>query len=171
MRVKEIKDTQKPFAIIVSCSDSRVSPEIVFDQGLGDLFIIRTAGNVLHDYELGSIEYAVEHLNVKTIYVMGHTNCGAVKAMLGEDNGHPVPGHIHSIIEGLKNEPEIQAAIKNKAQSKNITEDAVEANVKFAINQIRTSEPILKEKFNKKETQIFGGIYNLENGKIKQLTN
>lgn len=170
-RVKDIKDSQKPFAVIISCSDSRVSPEIVFDQGLGDLFVIRTAGNVLHDYELGSIEYAVEHLNVKTIYVLGHKNCGAVKAMLGEDNGHPLPGHIHSIIEGLKSEPEVQEAIKNKAQSKDLTEDAVEANIKFAIKQISTSEPLLKEKFEKKEVEIFGGVYNLDNGQINQLTN
>ncbi|TRX24184.1 hypothetical protein FNW25_12130 [Flavobacterium franklandianum] len=86
-RFRELKRGQDPFAIVVSCSDSRVPAELVFDQGLGDIFSIRTAGNIMGDYELGSIEYAVEHLDCKLIVVMGHKDCGVIKAFITSD-GH-----------------------------------------------------------------------------------
>ncbi|MBK8703664.1 MAG: carbonic anhydrase [Saprospiraceae bacterium] len=81
-RVKETASGQHPFAVVITCSDSRVSPEIMFDEGIGDLFTIRTAGNLLSDIELGSVEYAVEHLGAKLIAVVGHTECGAIKAFV-----------------------------------------------------------------------------------------
>jgi carbonic anhydrase len=80
------QNSQKPFAVIVTCSDSRVSPEILFDQGIGDLFVIRNAGNLISDIDMGSIEYAIEHLDTKLIIVLGHTECGAIKAYLGDKN-------------------------------------------------------------------------------------
>src|SRR6478736_4693898 len=86
-RLRELKKGQHPFATIISCSDSRVPAELVFDQGLGDIFSIRTAGNVMGDYELGSIEYAVEHLDCKLIVVMGHENCGAIQAYASPEKG------------------------------------------------------------------------------------
>src|SRR4029077_6435239 len=79
-RIRELKKGQNPFVVLVSCSDSRIPPELIFDQGLGDIFSIRTAGNVIGEYELGSIEYAVEHLHCKLIVVLGHENCGAIQA-------------------------------------------------------------------------------------------
>jgi Carbonic anhydrase len=107
-RIRELKKGQHPFAVIVSCSDSRVPPEVIFDQGLGDIFSVRTAGNVIGDYELGSIEYAVEHLGCQLIIVLGHEQCGAVSAFLQHesDTHHD---HIQSILHYLESEPEEKA--------------------------------------------------------------
>lgn len=104
-RIKELNSGQHPFAVIVSCSDSRVPPELIFDQGLGDLFVIRTAGNVIGDFELGSIEYAVEHLGANLIVVLGHDGCGAVSAFI-EHKHERLNNHIQNIIDYLKDEPE-----------------------------------------------------------------
>jgi len=91
--------TQHPFAIIVGCADSRTAPEIIFDQGIGDLFVVRTAGNLVDDYALGSIEYAVEHLGSRLIVVLGHERCGAVTAALA---GGSAPGHIESLVRAIQ---------------------------------------------------------------------
>ena len=85
-RIRELKKGQNPFVVVISCSDSRLPPELIFDQGLGDVFSIRTAGNVIGDYELGSIEYAIEHLHCKLIVVLGHENCGAIQAYATSGN-------------------------------------------------------------------------------------
>src|SRR5437773_6396301 len=110
-RRAELTKSQHPFAIIVSCSDSRVPPEIVFDQGLGDLFVLRVAGNVIDDHSLGSIEYAVDHLAVRLIVVLGHQRCGAVKAAKEtiDDNGK-APGHIESLVTAIR--PAVDATAK-----------------------------------------------------------
>src|SRR5262245_20177847 len=96
---------QHPFAIIVGCADSRVSPDIIFDQGIGDLFVVRTAGNLVDDYALGSIEYAVEHLGSRLIVVLGHQRCGAVQAAL---SGGSAPGHIESLVRAIQ--PAVEAS-------------------------------------------------------------
>ena len=100
---------QHPFAIIVACADSRTSPEIVFDQNIGDLFVVRTAGNLVDDFALGSIEYAVEHLGSRLIVVLGHERCGAVQAALA---GGSAPGHIEALVQAIQ--PAV-AASKSKA--------------------------------------------------------
>jgi carbonic anhydrase len=104
-RIKELKEGQHPLAILVSCSDSRVPPELIFDQGLGDVFSIRTAGNVIGDYELGSIEYAVEHLHCKLIVVLGHENCGAIQAYAASGN-EKHDDHIQSLVTYIASEEE-----------------------------------------------------------------
>ena len=101
--------TQHPFAIIVGCADSRTAPEIIFDQGIGDLFVVRTAGNLVDDYALGSIEYAVEHLGSRLIVVLGHERCGAVTAALG---GGSAPGHIESLVRAIQ--PAVSASKEMK---------------------------------------------------------
>src|SRR6059036_1627413 len=109
-RREELAKSQHPFAVVLGCSDSRVPPEIVFDQGLGDLFVLRVAGNVINDESLGSIEYAVDHLAVRLIVVLGHQRCGAVKAekdtiaAKGE-----APGHIQSLVTAIK--PAVEATV------------------------------------------------------------
>ena len=101
-RRAELTKSQHPFAIVVSCSDSRVPPEIVFDQGLGDLFVLRVAGNVIDDHSLGSIEYAVDHLAVRLIVVLGHQRCGAVKAAKETIAAKgKAPAHIQSLVTAL----------------------------------------------------------------------
>src|SRR5436189_2709852 len=95
----ETAQTQRPFAIVVGCADSRTSPELIFDHNIGDLFVVRTAGNLVDDYALGSIEYAVEHLGARLIVVLGHERCGAVTAALQSDSA---PGHINSLVRDIQ---------------------------------------------------------------------
>lgn len=159
-RLKELSDEQHPFAVVVCCSDSRVSPEIIFDQGMGDLFVIRTAGNIIGSIEMGSIEYAVEHLGVKLVLLMGHEKCGAVKAFVA---GGETPGHIKDFIDSLKNEAEIIAI---PASDKNRLDDCVTANVLHGIKQLHTQSNILAEKIEKNELEIRGVRYDLDDFKI-----
>ena len=111
-RRTELAKTQHPFATIVSCSDSRVPPEIVFDQGLGDLFVVRVAGNVINDEGLGSVEYTVDHLGTRLILVLGHQSCGAVKAARETIAAKgKAPGHIQSLVTAIK--PAVEATAKD----------------------------------------------------------
>src|SRR5437667_9727661 len=122
-RRTELTKSQHPFATIVSCSDSRVPPEIVFDEGLGDLFVLRVAGNVINDESLGSIEYAVDHLAVRLIVVLGHQRCGAVKAAKDTiDAKTEAPAHIQSLVTAIK--PAVEATVHGALEA------TVKANVK-----------------------------------------
>jgi carbonic anhydrase len=105
-RIRELKKGQNPFVVLVSCSDSRVPPELIFDQGLGDVFSIRTAGNIIGEYELASIEYAVEHLHCKLIVVLGHENCGAIQAYASSENGKNSGDHIQNLVNYIASEEE-----------------------------------------------------------------
>lgn len=162
-RIHEVARTQQPFAAIVCCSDSRVPPELIFDQGLGDIFVIRTAGNIIGGLELGSLEYAVEHLGVKLVMIMGHENCGAVKAFL---EGGEVPGHIKDIIDSIKNEAEINNV--NQLNTNRI--DAyVNANILHGIHQVQIQSDILKEKIDNKAICLVAARYELNSGKVTLL--
>jgi carbonic anhydrase len=162
-RIRELKKGQHPFAIVVSCSDSRVPAELVFDQGLGDIFSIRTAGNIMGDYELGSIEYAVEHLDCKLIIVMGHKDCGAIKAFITSDGHYKHSDHIKKIIEYIENEQEE----KNLASHNELNVDnAIDANITHGVTFLKTAEPILKEFYEAKKVAIIGALYDIETGKV-----
>ncbi len=160
-RLRSVTKEQHPFAVIVSCSDSRVSPELIFDQGIGDLFTIRTAGNIIGNVGLGSIEYAVEHLQVKLIIVLGHERCGAVDAFV---QGGKTPGHIRDIIDSLKQEMEIKAIPYTDPER---LDDCVRANVEHGIRQLTTQSAIIREKIHEKELRIVGGRYDLDNLKVE----
>lgn len=162
-RIRELKKGQHPFVIVVSCSDSRVPAELVFDQGLGDIFSIRTAGNVIGDYELGSIEYAVEHLNCKLIVVMGHKGCGAIKAFIDSKGNYENPDHIKKIVEYIQNEPEEKNLLNEDKLS---YENAINANIQNGVNFLKTAEPILSENFKQKKITIVGALYDIESGKV-----
>ncbi|HSD06832.1 carbonic anhydrase [Flavobacterium sp.] len=162
-RLRELKKGQHPFAIVVSCSDSRVPTELVFDQGLGDIFSIRTAGNVIGDYELGSIEYAVEHLDCKLIVVMGHKGCGAVKAFIDSKGNYDQPDHIKSIVEYIANEKEEKKLVSDNTLT---YEKAIDANVEHGVTFLKNSEPILKESFDQKKITIIGAVYDIETGNV-----
>src|ERR1043166_1146874 len=158
-RRTELAKSQHPFAIIVSCSDSRVPPEIVFDQGLGDLFICRVAGNVINDESLGSIEYAVDHLGVRLILVLGHQSCGAVKAARETIAAKgKAPGHIESLVTAIK--PAVEATAKDDLET------TVKANVQNVVKALRSSTPILKAKVDSGEIQVIGGYYSLDTGAV-----
>jgi carbonic anhydrase len=160
-RRAEVAKGQKPFAIVVGCSDSRVGPEVVFDQGLGDLFVVRTAGNVVDDVALGSIEYAAEHFGVPVIYVLGHTRCGAVAAAVA---GGEAPGHVGSIVEKIK-----PAVEETKGEKGDAVDNAVRANVRNVVNQLRGAGPILSGLVKSGKLRVVGGCYDLETGRVQML--
>ena len=158
-RRTELTKSQHPFAIILSCSDSRVPPEIVFDEGLGDLFIVRVAGNVLNNEGLGSIEYGVDILGAQLIVVLGHQSCGAVDAAMKTvaANGK-APGHIQSLVAALK--PVVESTPKGDLET------TIKANVKHVVDSLRTSTPILKTKVDSGNVQVIGGYYSLDTGAV-----
>lgn len=160
-RRAEVESKQQPFAVVLACADSRVSPEILFDQGLGDLFVVRVAGNVVDNPGLGSIEYAVEHLHASLVIVMGHQNCGAVKATL--EGGH-APGHIHSLIRAI--EPAIKAT---KGQPGDPLDNAIRENVQSVVKQLSRAEPILSGHKKAGKLQIVGARYDLHSGLVEFL--
>jgi carbonic anhydrase len=152
---------QAPFAIVLTCSDSRVSPELYFDQGIGDLFVIRNAGNILDDHVIGSMEYAVEHLHAPLIVVVGHAKCGAVAAAVG---GGEAPGHIRSIVGAL--EPAVEQ-VKGLPGDK--AENALRANAQFVASILRRVEPILGESVKAGKVKVVAARYDLESGRIEIL--
>jgi carbonic anhydrase len=155
----ELANSQRPFAIIVSCSDSRVPPEIVFDQGLGDLFVVRVAGNVINDEGLGSIEYAVDHLGSRLIVVLGHQRCGAVQAAKETIAAKgKAPAHIQSLVTAIK--PAVEATANGDLDA------MIKANVKHVVNALRSSTPILKAKVDSGELHVIGGYYSLDTGAV-----
>jgi carbonic anhydrase len=156
----EVAAGQHPFALVITCSDSRVSPELIFDQGLGDLFVIRTAGNLVSEMELGSIQYAVEHLDVKNIIVMGHEDCGAVKALLSDEH---FEGHIKTIIDSLIHEKEIIPSLKNHD-----LHAATIANVQHQVAAI-ANDAAMKNYTAKHPISVRGVLYNISNGTVAPL--
>ncbi len=157
----ELVEGQHPFVVIISCSDSRVSPEIIFDQGLGDIFEIRNAGNVLDNQVIGSIEYAVVHLETPVILVLGHQNCGAVQAAI-KHNRESV--HIKSFVKSI--EPAVKQALK---QHGDIVENTVKNNVINVVNELKNSKPIIKKYVEEDKIKIIGGYYHLDSGKVDYL--
>jgi carbonic anhydrase len=160
-RQRELATGQHPHAAILSCADSRVAPEIVFDQGLGDLFDVRVAGNVAGDAEIASLEYAAEHLNVPLMVVMGHQQCGAVTAAAEAGAAH---GHLSALIAPIH--PAVERA---KSMAGDRIENAVRINVEMIVDQLRGSEPILSELVTKRELQIVGAVYSLDTGRVEWL--
>lgn len=156
---------QKPFAVVISCSDSRVSPEIVFDQGIGDLFVIRNAGNLVSDIDMGSIEYAVEHLNSKLIIVLGHTECDAIKAYINDNDGNykKHSNHIDNIVEIISQEKEEIDADKATPKSTNYL-GAINANIEHSVKLIQDN-PIVK----KHQVKVVSMRYDVHTGKVGQL--
>jgi carbonic anhydrase len=153
-RLLEIRKAQHPFVAMLGCSDSRVPPEMIFDQGMGDVFDVRVAGNVLDPAVLGSLEYAVEHLHVPLIMVMGHERCGAVQAALTHENPH---NHINSIIRSLA--PAVRGAHGS-------AEQATKDNVLRVLHQLSTM-PLFHEKIRSGQLKVMGGYYRLETGQVE----
>lgn len=168
-RIREVAKGQKPFAIIVGCADSRVPNEIIFDEGLGDLFIVRTAGQVSAAASFGSIEFAEAVLGANLIVVLGHTECGAVSAACNYQNA--APGHIITLVNAIK-----PAALRAEAQVKagklkqeEFVNAAVRENVRMQVEQLRNLEPILANAVRKGEIKIVGAIYDLATGVVEFL--
>jgi len=160
-RRKELGAGQHPFAVILGCADSRVSPELLFDRGLGDLFVIRVAGNTVNDAVLGSIEYAVEHLGTKLVMVLGHEKCGAVSAAV---EGSIADGHIKALVAAIQ--PSVEASRKEPGDR---IHNCVIANARRVAKQVRESEPILKDEVEKHGVEVVAADYDLDSGKVNLL--
>lgn len=160
--VLDNQNGQHPFAVIVTCSDSRVAPEILFDQGIGDLFVIRNAGNLISDIDMGSIEYAVEHLDAKLIVVLGHTECGAIKAYVGDKNNDYKKhrNHIDAILQTVAEEDEEIKEQKHVPKEKNEL-GCINANIEHSTKIIKNN-PIIKAH----KTKIVSMRYDVHTGKI-----
>jgi carbonic anhydrase len=160
-RRSELAKGQKPFAVVVCCSDSRVGPELVFDQELGNIFVVRTAGQVLDAAGIGSIEYAVAHLGSRLILVLGHEHCGAVAAAVADAKE---PGHIADIIKAIR-----PAVEKSKGEAGDAVDNAVAANVQDGVAKLKKDHPILADKVKDGSLKIIGGVLSLNSGKVNVL--
>jgi carbonic anhydrase len=157
---------QYPVAAILGCADARVSPELVFDQGPGDLFVTRVAGNYMNTDNLASLEYAVEILRAPLVMVLGHSNCGAVSAVLKNAKDHkPLPGHIYLLVDAL--EPGIAPAIKEGGADLQV--HAVDANVRHNVDRLRRAQPLLTQHLASKSIDIVGAVYDLQSGRVRLL--
>ncbi|MDA3838814.1 MAG: carbonic anhydrase, partial [Candidatus Delongbacteria bacterium] len=133
-RLEELVKGQNPFATVLTCSDSRVVPEFIFDRGIGDLFVIRNAGNIVENTVLGSIEYAVEHLHTPIVLVLGHSSCGAVTAAV---KGGPCCGHLESIMK------ELEPIVDKEASKNTAIKNSILNNVNYCIDKIKKSKPVI----------------------------
>lgn len=156
-RLTEVAKGQNPFAAVLSCADSRVPVEIVFDQGLGDIFVVRDAGNIATPEEIGSLEFGTAVLGAKVLMVIGHSACGAVKATIA---GKPVPGQIGSILAAIQ--PAVDQ-VKDKPGDTLL--NATRANVLFQMNKLKQS-PIISGLINEGKLKVVGAYYDLDTGEI-----
>ncbi len=157
---------QKPFAIVITCADSRVPPEIIFDQGLGDLFVVRVAGNVVGELEIASIEYAVAHLGVPLIITLGHTDCGAVKASIKEGEAE---GHLPTLIKRIK--PAVETVKRRWPYLKDeiLVERVVQENVRHTLLTLWNQSEIVRHHAKAGKLTFAGGVYDLFTGTIEWL--
>ena len=161
-RRAELAKKQHPFAIVLCCADSRTSPEIVFDQGLGDVFVVRVAGNVIDDHAIGSIEYAVDHLGAQLIVVLGHQRCGAVDAARNTiAGGGKAPGHIQSLVRALA--PAVKATKGEDAEA------TARANERLVAKELRETKPFLKKLVTPGTISVVAAHYDLDTGRVEFL--
>ena len=154
----EVLPAQHPFAVIIGCSDSRVPPEIIFDCGLGDLFVVRTAGHALDDAVYASVQYVVEHLGVQLIVVLGHSGCGAVKAVIDRVEA---PGHLGILIARLRSAVDAAAG-----KPGDLLSNAVAENVGQTVGHLKTLEPVLADLVAAGKLSVVGAHYDLESGLV-----
>ncbi len=162
LRLQETATAQYPFASILGCADSRVPAEIVFDQGFGDLFVVRMAGNVVSPTAVGSLEFATAVLGSQLIVVLGHERCGAVAAAV---KGDPLPGRIGTFVEDIK-----PAVARVKGKSGDAVENAVAANVQYQVELLRGTSVMLTQMIQEGKLKIVGGRYDLDTGKVTMLS-
>jgi carbonic anhydrase len=162
----EVAEKQYPFAVILACSDSRVAPEVIFDQGLGDIFVVRVAGNIVNPTNygvLGSIEYGVLVLGAPLIMVLGHSRCGAVAAAIEAlQKGTKFPGSINNIVNTIK--PAVEAV---KDQPGDLLNNSIISNVKTGVNKLNGSVPVIADMVNEGKVKIVGANYDLKTGEVK----
>ena len=162
----ELASGQAPFGIILGCSDSRVPAEIVFDQGLGDLFVIRVAGNIVASSQIGSVEFAAERFGTPLVVVLGHSRCGAVEATL-EELMLPKEGqsrNLRSIVDRIRPSVEVLLATDLRHHPDALVEHAIRTNVRASANQLRHGSHVLEQLIQKERLLVVGAEYSLETG-------
>lgn len=160
-----LKGGQNPFAGILSCADSRVAPEYVFDAGLGDIFIVRVAGNFAEEDGIASFEYAVKFLGTPLLVVLGHEKCGAVDAAIKTvKDGAELPGHLPHLVEHIA--PAVKAAM---AEPGDLLANAIRENVRLNVERLKTASPILSDYVSSGKVRVVGGIYKLKDGRVEWL--
>jgi carbonic anhydrase len=168
-RRAEVAPTQHPYAIVLACADSRVPPEIIFSAGLGDLFVVRVAGNIVDPKclgVLGSIEYAIEELKIPLVFVLGHEGCGAVKAAIhAVENGIKPPGAIGVLTDAIR-----PAVERIRSQTGDLLQNAVSSNVRRQIDNLLRSAAIVAPAVASRKLQIAGGVYELSTGRVRLLS-
>ena len=162
-RRAEVESGQHPFVTVITCSDSRVPPELLFDQGLGDIFVIRTAGNVIGPIVLGSIEYGVEHLHTPLLIVLGHEHCGAVTAAVEGK----AEGNIGTTLKEICTAVEIAKGTEKKGEE--LIEEAVDENIKLVIRNTLKKSTVVQGLFEEGELKIIGAKYFLDSGKVEMI--
>ncbi len=158
---------QNPFAVILGCSDSRVPVEVVFDQGLGELFVIRIAGNIVQPSQIGSVEFAAQNFGTRLVVVLGHTNCGAVAATI-EQLKRPAgeqSANIAAIVNQIR--PSVEGLLAAAADRDSLMHDAVRANVRYAANALRHGSKIIENLIDEDMLTIVGAEYSLESGAVE----
>lgn len=168
IRRRELLAGQEPFAIILGCSDSRVPAEIVFDQGLGDLFVIRVAGNIVAPSQIGSVEFAAELSGTRLVVVLGHSTCGAVLATLEElerpqENRSP---NLRAIVDRVRPAVEPLLATEHTNDPDALVQQAVRANIRASVKQLQRGSPILEQLIREDELLVVGAEYSLETGRV-----
>jgi carbonic anhydrase len=158
----DLSIAQHPFTIVLGCADSRVVPELIFDQGVGDLFVLRVAGNVADDAVIASIEFAVEHLGTRLVVVLGHERCGAVMAAIGHAFSE---GKLNSLIKYI--EPAVKAG--QEANGDCVVSDTVKAHVNLMVNEIESTIPILSHEVKNGTLMVVPAYYRLATGKVEFL--
>ncbi len=156
---------QRPMAVIVGCADSRVPPEILFDQGVGDLFVVRVAGNVIGGagaFVKGSVEYGIAELGVSLVMVLGHSECGAVKAAIKHlDDRDALPGSLGPLVNSIR-----PAVLKAKSRSGDQLNNAIRANVEIGVGQLRSLQPIVAPAVKRGAVKVVGAVYDLSTGSV-----
>jgi carbonic anhydrase len=169
VRRRAVAESQEPFAVILGCSDSRVPAEIVFDQGLGDLFVIRVAGNIVAPSQIGSVEFAADRFGVRLCVVLGHSSCGAITATLEELNrgSKEQSRHLRSIVDRIR--PSVQAFIGTSIANDQdvLIHHAVRANIRMSANHLRHGSEVLEQLIEKNGLIVVGAEYDLETGVVE----
>jgi carbonic anhydrase len=160
---------QEPFAIVLGCSDSRVPAEIIFDQGLGDLFVIRVAGNIVAPSQVGSVEFAAERFGTRLVVVLGHSSCGAIQATL-EELGRPLADqsrHLRSIVDRIRPSVEALLATDLRQRPEALVHAAVRANIRASVNHLRHGSEVLEQRIQSDGLLVVGAEYSLETGIVE----
>ena len=168
-RRRAVADSQTPFAVVLGCSDSRVPAEIVFDQGLGDLFVIRVAGNIVAPSQIGSVEFAAERYGVRLVVVLGHSNCGAILATIDElgRGSKEQSRHLRSIVDRIR--PSVQAFIGTSIANDHdaLVHHAVRANIRMSANHLRHGSDVLELLIENHGLMVVGAEYSLDTGVVE----